>query len=129
VAEAKYEFFEAEWKNVSEEAKDLVRKLLVVDPNVRLNMAQVLEHSFLKDAVAALSKTMASNEKTPTAAVAATAKGEVGHKKTPTAAVPATAKGELGHRTGATKSPTRDAEGPYIIELDKKTQGGCCIIA
>lgn len=111
MAEAKYEFFEAEWKGVSENAKDLVRKLLVVDPIVRLNMEQVLEHSFLKDAVAGVRKVMASKEKMAAAPVAATAKGEV------------------GNRTGATKVPTKDADGPSVIELDKKAQDGCCIIA
>mmetsp|Transcript_13511 Transcript_13511/g.44109 ORF Transcript_13511/g.44109 Transcript_13511/m.44109 type:complete len:219 (+) Transcript_13511:613-1269(+) len=111
VAEAKYEFFEAEWKGVSENAKDLVRKLLVVDPIVRLNIEQVLEHSFLKDAVAGVRKVMASKEKMAAAPVAATAKGEV------------------GNRTGATNAPTKDADSPSVIELDKKAQDGCCIIA
>lgn len=41
VAQAKYEFYDNEWKGVSELAKDLVRKLLVVDPAERLSMEQV----------------------------------------------------------------------------------------
>jgi serine/threonine protein kinase len=111
VAEAKYEFFEAEWKGVSEDAKDLVRKLLVVDPNVRLNMAQVLEHKFLKDAVAAVRKAMIAKDKKPATAGATSAKGEV------------------ENRTGATKAPMKETDGPSVIELEKKGSGGCCIIA
>merc|ERR1711918_138258 len=51
VAEAKYEFFENEWKGISEEAKDLVRRLLVVDPLQRLKMEDMLEHPWLKDSI------------------------------------------------------------------------------
>jgi len=51
VAEAKYEFFENEWKGISDEAKDLVRRLLVVDPLQRLKMDDMLEHPWLKDSV------------------------------------------------------------------------------
>ena len=51
VAEARYEFHDHEWKGVSEDAKDLIRKLLVVDPSKRLTMAQAFEHPFLKQAI------------------------------------------------------------------------------
>ena len=73
VAQAKYEFFENEWKGISEEAKNLIsrcaeptlhtegpcprtghpfrhgrararRRLLVVDPDKRMTMAQLMEH-------------------------------------------------------------------------------------
>jgi len=53
VAQAKYEFHESEWSTISEPAKDLIRKLLVVDPAQRMTMPQMLEHEWLKDAVAA----------------------------------------------------------------------------
>jgi len=53
VAEAKYEFHESEWSTVSADAKDLIQRLLVVDPEERMTMAQMLEHAWLKDAVAA----------------------------------------------------------------------------
>jgi len=52
VAEAKYEFYEHEWKDVSDSAKDLIKKLLVVDPAQRLTMEQLLAHPWLKDAAA-----------------------------------------------------------------------------
>lgn len=52
VAQAKYEFYDNEWKGVSELAKDLVRKLLVVDPAERLSMEQVMAHPWLETAVA-----------------------------------------------------------------------------
>ena len=48
VAKAEYEFHDAEWADISEDAKDLIRNLLVVDPDERFTMEQVLEHPFLK---------------------------------------------------------------------------------
>jgi len=53
VAQAKYEFHDAEWSAISSEAKDLISRLLVIDPQKRLSMEQLLEHAWLKDAVAA----------------------------------------------------------------------------
>ena len=53
VAKAKYEFHEAEWSSISDGAKDLISKLLVVDPLQRLTMQQLLDHSWLKGSVAA----------------------------------------------------------------------------
>ena len=53
VAKAKYEFHEAEWSSISDGAKDLISKLLVVDPLQRLTMQQLLDHSWLKSSVAA----------------------------------------------------------------------------
>uniref|UniRef100_A0A6T8AW03 Protein kinase domain-containing protein n=1 Tax=Prymnesium polylepis TaxID=72548 RepID=A0A6T8AW03_9EUKA len=52
VAEAKYEFYEKEWEHISAEAKELISKLLVVDPNERYTMEQVVAHPWLTDAVA-----------------------------------------------------------------------------
>lgn len=52
VAKAKYEFHDAEWSTVSDSAKDLIKRLLVVDPAQRLTMEQMLEHAWLKGAVA-----------------------------------------------------------------------------
>ena len=52
VAEAKYEFHDAEWAHVSADAKDLIKQILIVDPAQRLTMQQMLEHSWLKEAVA-----------------------------------------------------------------------------
>lgn len=60
VAAAKYEFHEAEWKEISADAKDLIRKLLLVDPAARLTMSQVLDHPWLRAAVAATRATIAA---------------------------------------------------------------------
>jgi serine/threonine protein kinase len=35
------------WKDVSNEAKDLVQKLLTIDPEIRLSAAQILEHPWV----------------------------------------------------------------------------------
>ena len=48
VAEAKYDFFENEWKNISDGAKDVIRRLLVADPASRMTMPQLLEHDWVK---------------------------------------------------------------------------------
>ena len=49
-----FSFNAADWKNVSEAAKDLIRRLLVVVPADRLTMDQMLEHPWLKEGVEAL---------------------------------------------------------------------------
>lgn len=51
VAEAKYEFYEKEWEHVSAEAKELISKLLVVEPTERYTMEQTLAHPWLAEAV------------------------------------------------------------------------------
>lgn len=51
VAEAKYEFYENEWKDKTDSCKDLIRKLLVVDPKQRMTMEGMLEHPWLREAV------------------------------------------------------------------------------
>jgi serine/threonine protein kinase len=43
-----YEFHREQWKNISKEAVDLVRKMLVVDPRQRLTCEQVLQHPWLQ---------------------------------------------------------------------------------
>eukprot|EP00051_Salpingoeca_urceolata_P006284 m.83313 g.83313 ORF g.83313 m.83313 type:complete len:484 (+) comp14762_c0_seq2:55-1506(+) len=45
-----YSFPEPYWDGISEPAKDLVRRLLTVDPKVRYTVDQALEHEFMKDA-------------------------------------------------------------------------------
>ena len=42
-----FEFPEKEWKNISDDAKDLVGKLLCVDTSQRINIDQALEHPWL----------------------------------------------------------------------------------
>ena len=79
VAEAKYEFFENEWKNISAEAKDMIAGLLVVDPTKRLTMAQLLEHPWVKSAVTTCRTRMEQKAAEPpssTAAAAPPASGE-----------------------------------------------------
>lgn len=44
----KFQFDEPYWSNVSEMAKDLIRKLLVVDPTKRLSIEEVLAHEWIK---------------------------------------------------------------------------------
>ncbi|XP_032242290.1 serine/threonine-protein kinase Chk2 isoform X2 [Nematostella vectensis] len=45
----KYTFPKQHWKCVSDEAIDLIKKLLTVDPSKRLTIQQVLEHPWIKD--------------------------------------------------------------------------------
>jgi len=52
VQEARYEFFENEWKHISAEAKDIITRLLVADPKKRMTMAELLEHAWVKEAAA-----------------------------------------------------------------------------
>ncbi|XP_066511078.1 serine/threonine-protein kinase Chk2-like isoform X2 [Hoplias malabaricus] len=44
-----YVFIKSQWKGVSSDAKDLVKKLLVVDPVKRLSVGAALDHLWLKD--------------------------------------------------------------------------------
>ncbi|KAF4074139.1 hypothetical protein AMELA_G00236090 [Ameiurus melas] len=44
-----YCFIRSQWESVSAQAKDLVKKLLVVDPNKRLSISEALQHSWLDD--------------------------------------------------------------------------------
>lgn len=81
VAEAKYEFFEHEWKNISAEAKDIISRLLVVDPAKRLTMPELLSHAWVKDAVA---KRRTAMEQAPKAASAAPAQGGAASSSAPT---------------------------------------------
>ena len=46
IMEGKYSMSGSEWDEVSDTAKDLISRLLVIDPSTRLTAAQALEHSF-----------------------------------------------------------------------------------
>jgi len=48
---ARYDFPEDDWRHVSNEAKDFIRHLLVVDPKQRMTAAQCLQHPWLKKGV------------------------------------------------------------------------------
>ena len=47
IKQGRYDFPPEYWDDVSESAKDLIRKLLVVDPAQRLTAAQVKEHPWV----------------------------------------------------------------------------------
>ncbi|KAF2885449.1 hypothetical protein ILUMI_20729 [Ignelater luminosus] len=46
IMEGKYSFTSPEWADISEPPKDLIRKLLVVDPSQRISIAEALRHPF-----------------------------------------------------------------------------------
>ena len=71
MAEARYEFFENEWKHISAEAKDIITRLLVADPNKRMTMAELLEHAWVKEAAAKCRVRMEEKAKAPKEATAA----------------------------------------------------------
>jgi len=48
IVAGKYEFEAEDWDDVSEDAKDLVRKCLVLDPDQRLTAMGALRHKWLK---------------------------------------------------------------------------------
>lgn len=48
IVAGKYEFGDKEWEGVSDDARDLVRGLLVLDPDQRLTAAQAVRHKWLK---------------------------------------------------------------------------------
>ena len=47
IIKGKYEFHEQKWSGVSEEAKDLVRLLLTVDPSQRVTAREALQHPWI----------------------------------------------------------------------------------
>jgi serine/threonine protein kinase len=49
IAEADYDFDEEYWGNISEEATNFVRELLVVDPNERMTAKSAKKHGWLKE--------------------------------------------------------------------------------
>ncbi|XP_063057498.1 MAP kinase-interacting serine/threonine-protein kinase 1 isoform X1 [Engraulis encrasicolus] len=48
IQEGKYEFPDRDWAHISEEAKDLISKLLVREATMRLSAAQVLQHPWVQ---------------------------------------------------------------------------------
>jgi len=49
ILNADFDYPDPEWTNVTEEAKDFIGKLLVLDTNKRFNTKQCLEHAWLKE--------------------------------------------------------------------------------
>lgn len=47
IKKGKFTFDQEVWEEVSEEAKDLIRKLLVVDPKKRLSASDIKKHEWL----------------------------------------------------------------------------------
>ncbi|ENN71858.1 hypothetical protein YQE_11473, partial [Dendroctonus ponderosae] len=48
IMEGKYSFSSPEWADISESPKDLIRKLLVVDPKQRIGIKEALTHEFFQ---------------------------------------------------------------------------------
>lgn len=46
--EGKYSFSSPEWADISESPKDLIRQLLVVQPEKRITLEEALEHPFFQ---------------------------------------------------------------------------------
>ena len=51
IQDGDYEFPDVEWQNVSEQAKDLIKNMLVRDPHKRYSAFQVLRHSWITNEV------------------------------------------------------------------------------
>lgn len=49
VVNGKYVFVESDWVGISDSARDLVKKLLCIDPNTRLTATQALAHPWMKE--------------------------------------------------------------------------------
>lgn len=49
ITEGELEFESQPWPSISESAKDLIRKMLTMDPKKRLTSAQVLEHPWMRE--------------------------------------------------------------------------------
>jgi len=48
IIECKYDFDDQAWDEVSDQAKDLIRHLLVKDPKQRFTATQCLQHEWIK---------------------------------------------------------------------------------
>ncbi|TRY73052.1 hypothetical protein TCAL_03371 [Tigriopus californicus] len=58
ICEGRYSFSSPEWDNITDEAKDLISKLLVVNPNNRLTISQALNHPVFRAQRHSLSRGM-----------------------------------------------------------------------
>lgn len=118
VAQAKFEFHEAEWSHISDDAKNLISKLLVVEPTARLSMEQLLDHPWLKNAVAA-ARADVENARTakPPASSAPSSSSASSAKPASDAAAAAVS--------------TADGELPTVVQADTRKKGAaaCCLIS
>ena len=51
IKDCEYSFHEEHWRGISEEAKDLIGRLLQTDASLRPSAQQVLQHPWLQQAV------------------------------------------------------------------------------
>lgn len=51
IVSGKYDFIAPVWRQISSDAEDLIRKMLVLDPATRLTIPQILEHSWFTTAL------------------------------------------------------------------------------
>mmetsp|Transcript_5218 Transcript_5218/g.14310 ORF Transcript_5218/g.14310 Transcript_5218/m.14310 type:complete len:344 (+) Transcript_5218:127-1158(+) len=65
VASARYTFPDKEWSTVSDQAKDVVRRALVVDPTQRITLSELMQHPWCRDAVAEVQASLKSAGKSP----------------------------------------------------------------
>ncbi|KAK2174490.1 hypothetical protein NP493_799g05013 [Ridgeia piscesae] len=71
IMEGRYSFYSPEWDDISDTAKDLIKGLLVVDPEQRLTAVAALAHPFLKsDDVITHDKVIISKKSFKSAALA-----------------------------------------------------------
>lgn len=54
IMEGKYSFTSPEWADISDAPKDLIRRLLVVDPHNRITIDEALNHPFFNTVVSTL---------------------------------------------------------------------------
>ncbi|XP_047448691.1 serine/threonine-protein kinase Chk2 [Mugil cephalus] len=51
IISGKFTMVQSKWRNVSDQAKDLVQRLLVVDPSQRMSIEDALQHPWIQDPV------------------------------------------------------------------------------
>ena len=70
IKKGEYEFLRPYWDPISEDAKDLIRKMLIVDPKKRITCAEAMQHKWLKAETAKLeaNKVRSSARRPPRAA-------------------------------------------------------------
>jgi phosphorylase kinase gamma subunit len=50
IMEGKYEFCSPEWDDITDQPKDIIRRLLVIEPHKRLTASECLHHEFFQQA-------------------------------------------------------------------------------
>jgi len=123
VAQAKYEFHEAEWANITPDAKDLISQLLIVDPEKRLTMEQLLNHAWLKDAVVSARANFANRPK------GASAQQQPPPSQPPKAATSKGADPEPAMRTAEGTNAALGEISPTVQAVGGKKSMVCCQIS